>query len=217
MMHSGVLDKLIGKPIRDTYGRYVGTVVGLYFDATGQPKSVGVEEVGGNFVEYTSNRVIFDKDDLLLIPNWKVDVERFTREIDMTQRRANALKDLLNEGEISETAYGDLCKEYDEQIGGLKDSHSMLMDTLSSRTKELERRKVDIEKFLVHIKVQYRTGEIDDDTFKVVSRNLQLMLERDDQEREQILSILNNLESGEAPVKEITVEGSGEEEQVLQD
>lgn len=213
-MRSETLQKLMGRPLRDIYGRFVGSVVGLSFDTDGQPKSVGVDHGNGFFAEYPNSRIVFDNETLVVVPSWKVDTDKLRREIALTQKRAQALEELQKEGEVTQVAYDDLYSQYTNHIRELQEAYSALTGTLKHRIDEIETRREALEKFLGNMKVQYRTGEIDEATYKVAAQYVQTMMERDGREKEDILAILGSLgfPEGHAPTaRAITVEAETEE------
>lgn len=192
-MRSEILQKIVGRPLRDIYGRFVGSVVGLSFDTNGQPKSVGVDHGNGFFAEYPNSRIVFDSETLVVIPSWKVDTDKLRREIALIQKRAQALEELVKEGEVTQVAYDDLYKQYTTHIRELQEAYSALTGTLRQRIDEIETRREALEKFLGGMKVQYRTGEVDEGTYKVAAQYMQTMMERDGRENEDIVTILGSL------------------------
>ncbi len=67
-MRAEALEKLVNRPVKDTYGRYVGFVVGFSVDTAGDLKSVGVDQGDGEFTEYSSDRVVSTADGFVVIP-----------------------------------------------------------------------------------------------------------------------------------------------------
>lgn len=188
------LQKLVGRPVRDIYSRFSGTIVGLSFDTNGQPRSIGVDHGSGYFIEYPSNRIIFDgENNIVLVPSWRVDVDRLRREITAMKKRVQALEDLAREGEVAPTAYDELRNQYNGRVAELQQAYTSLTGTLQQRVDELETRRETMARFLGNVKVQFRTGEIDEATYRVAGQYIETMLERDNKEKEDIGAILATL------------------------
>ena len=196
-MRDETFKSLVGKPVRDFYGRETGRVVGLYVDNLGQLNSVGIDEGDGSLAEYPSKNVIFEDGSLVIVPKWRVDIDKFRKENETAQRRAQALEELLKEGEITREVYEDLGKQYDGQATNIRESYGELVTALNDRVKELDSRKQTLEKFLANMKIQYKTGELDADTYKVTAEHLAIMQKRDIAEKEDVLGILRSTEMHE--------------------
>ena len=189
-MRTEVIQKLVGRPVKDIYGRYVGYVVGFSVDTTGELRSVGVDQGSGEFAEYPNNRIISDKDGLIAVPSWKVETEGLGKETEMVRRRAQALEDLAKEGEIPTHLYEEMYKQYSEQLTKLQESYNNLGQRLRRRKEELDHQGELLDRFLANVKVQFRSGEIDEGTFKVASDYCVSMKERDVREREDLAKVL---------------------------
>jgi hypothetical protein len=192
-MQSEALQKIFGSPVKDTYGRFVGSVIGLSIDTFGAPKSIGIDHGGGNFVEYENHRIIFNDDNIILIPTWKIGTDKIARESIIARKRAKALEDLLKEGEISEKVYESLYNQFNEQLSKIQKSYSDVIQEMKNRLDNLNSQKETLEKYVGKIKVQSRTGEIDEEVYQTVSSYLESMLIKNNQERADISNILDAL------------------------
>ncbi len=190
-MRSEAVQKIVGRPVKDIYGRYVGYVVGFSVDTTGELRSVGADQGSGEFVEYPSNRIVSDKDGLIVIPSWKVDTDSLAKETEMVRRRAQALEDLKKEGEIPSHVYDEMYKQYSGQLRSLQESYNNLGQRLRRRVEELDHQGEVLERFLANVKVQFRSGETDEATFKVASDYCLSMKSRDAKEKEDIARVLS--------------------------
>jgi CdvA-like coiled-coil domain len=189
-MRAEALEKLVNKPVKDTYGRYVGFVVGFSVDTSGELKSVGVDQGNGEFTEYPNLRVVSTSDGFVVIPEWKVECESLGKEIEGVKRRAKALQDLAREGEVPRSLYDDMMSKYTEEASKIQSSYKSLAEGMVVRVGELEGQKESLDKFLVEVKVQFRAGEIDEAAYKVASESCQAMQTRNSQEMSEITKML---------------------------
>ncbi len=189
-MRSEALEKLVDRPVKDTYGRYVGFVVGFSVDTSGELKSVGVDQGNGEFTEYPSERVISTADGFVVVPAWRVECDALGKEIDGVRRRAKALQDLAREGEIPRTLYDEMLGKYTDEASKIQGSYKSLAESMVVRVGDLEGQKENLERFLVNIKVQFRAGEIDEAAFKVAAETCQAMQKRNQEETEDLSRML---------------------------
>src|SRR5215471_5129795 len=122
-MRAEALEKLVDRPVKDTYGRYVGFVVGFSVDTSGDLKSVGVDQGNGEFTEYPSSRIVSTAEGFVLIPAWKVECDSLGKEIDGVRRRAKALQDLAREGEIPRSLFDEMMTKYSDEATKIQGSY----------------------------------------------------------------------------------------------
>lgn len=189
-MRAEALEKLVDRPVKDTYGRYVGFVVGFSVDTSGDLKSVGVDQGNGEFTEYPSERVVSTADGFVVIPAWKIECDHLGKDIDGVRRRAKALQELAREGEIPRTLYDEMIGKYSEEASKIQDTYKSLAESMVVRIGELEGQKENLDRFLVNIKVQFRAGEIDETAYHVAAESCQAMQKRNSQEMEDLTKML---------------------------
>jgi len=189
-MRAEALEKLVNKPVKDTYGRYVGFVVGFSVDTSGDLKSVGVDQGNGEFTEYPNQRIVSTADGFVTIPEWKVECDSLGKEVDGVRRRAKALQELAREGEVSRSLFDDMMGKYQEEAAKIQGSYKSLAEHMVVRIGELEGQKESLDKFLVEVKVQFRAGEIDEAAYKVAAESCQAMQTRNSQEMAELTKML---------------------------
>ncbi|WP_309492906.1 CdvA-like protein [Candidatus Hecatella orcuttiae] len=211
------LQRFIGKPARDTYRRYIGYVVGVTLDPDGQLHSVGVDR-GGSFEEFSRAQIIVEGDTLILVPSWKIEAENFKKDNDLTQRRFRALDELLKSQEIPSHVYEELCQQYKDSLTKLEEAHKNLIESLNRKISDLEHHVKNLERFLGHLKVQHKTGELGDETYKLASDYLISVINSTINEKRDIEATLNSLtvpQNQEYPKLEVKEERSPAEPLVV--
>ncbi|MDG6903030.1 MAG: CdvA-like protein [Nitrososphaerota archaeon] len=191
-MRAEALERLVDRPVKDSYGRYVGFVVGFSVDTSGELKSIGVDQGNGEFTEYPSQRIVSASDGFVLIPAWKVECDSLNREVDGVRRRAKALQDLAREGEIPRSIYDDMMSKYSADASKIQGSYKSLAEGMVVRIGELEGQREALQRFLVDIKVQFRAGEIDEAAFKVAAESCESMQARNSQEMDDLARMLKS-------------------------
>jgi hypothetical protein len=189
-MRAEALEKLVDKPVKDSYGRYVGFVVGFSVDTSGDLKSVGVDQGNGEFSEYPCERIVSTAEGFVVMPSWRVECDALGKEIDGVRRRAKALQDLAREGEIPRPLYEEKMSKYNEDAAKIQGNYKSLSEGMVVRIGELEEQKENLDRFLVDIKVQFRAGEIDEAAFKVAAESCQAMQKKNSQEMDDLGKML---------------------------
>jgi len=189
-MRAEALEKLVNKPVKDTYGRYVGFVVGFSVDTSGDLKSVGVDTGNGEFTEFPNERIVSTAEGFVVIPSWKVECESLGKEMEGVRRRAKALQELAREGEVPRTLFDDMMGKFQEEAAKIQGSYKSLAESMVVRIGELEGQKETLDKFLVDVKVQFRAGEIDEAAFKVAAESCMAMQTRNSQEMGELSKML---------------------------
>jgi CdvA-like protein len=189
-MRAEALEKLVNKPVKDTYGRYVGFVVGFSVDTSGDLKSVGVDQGNGEFTEYPCERIVSTAEGFVMIPEWRVSCDSLGKEIEGVRRRAKALQDLAREGEIPRSLYDEMMGKYSDEGSKIQGNYKSLAESMVVRIGELEGQKETLDRFLVNIKVQFRAGEIDEAAYKVAAESCQAMQKRNAQETDDLSKML---------------------------
>ncbi len=216
-MRSELIQNRVGRPVKDVYGRYCGSVIGFSIDSSGELKSIGLDQCEGRFQEFASNRIISDKDGFIMIPVWKVAADGLGRETETVRRRAQALADLEKEGEVPQELREEVHSQYDGEFKRLRESYVNLGAEVRGLIEALDRQARSLDRFLLNLKIQFRSGEIDDGTFKAEAEYCAMIKQRDTKERDDMRRLLTtvidpvltgNVASvvGGAPVEQRTVE-----------
>ena len=173
MMHAQTLEKLVKKPIKDSYGRFIGHVIGFSLDSSGNMKGLGVDHGSSTFQEYPQDRILIDAngENIILLPEWKENVDKLRKNTLTVKKRTKAINELKTEGEIPQHVYEELKSNCENEINSLRSSYDSTIDKLTDRISQIENSRKDAEKFLGTLKVQYRTTEINDETYKSASQS----------------------------------------------
>jgi len=187
--------RYMGKRVRDIYGRYVGFVVGLTKDPFGDLRSIGVDSGERGLVEFPGQCVNADGDSLVLLPGWNVDSDKFKRETLLVNNRMQAVEDLIKEGEITREEYQEFQKVYQDYRAKLNEVKKVLDEKIKRRLMDLDRESKDIKRLTTNVKVQFKSGEVDAESFRASLQYTSVMKERVDKERSDISATVSLLNS----------------------
>ena len=187
-----------GKSFKDIYGRQIGQVVGVAFDAEGQIRSVGVEESTGKFAEYSGKRVVRTELEYLVVPEWKVEAWKLPKEYEAYQRKLKAVEELAKTGDFTEELMGELRS----QLNHSRPSHESLAELTRARHGELEHDNSALADYLMEAKLELKCSEIDEPTFKFTSSYTRTAIEINKKEEEELRAVIGyieNIERGDEP------------------
>lgn len=189
-MESSEAVGLLGKSVEDLYGRHVGVVVGFSLKTNGDVESVGLDQGSGSFAEVKAGRLLSHEQALIVIPVWKADVARITGEMGVLRKRISALRELERDskenGAASAGQYEQLRSQYEACVVKIEESSEKLLQEMKSRVEEIDQQDEALAKFLVNVNIQFRSGEISDASFGVISDHCAAMKARNGKEREEL-------------------------------
>lgn len=192
----------LGKPVEDLYGRRIGVAVGYSLKTNGDVDSIGVDQGSGSFIEVKSNRLVIHEQALIVVPLWKADVMRLTGETDILTKRLSALLELLkdsSDGSRSLAQYSQLRGEYEARLAKVQQSSERLFSEIKTRMEEIETSEKALADFLVDVNIQFRSGEISEASFGVMSVQCETMRARNAKEMEELAASLDALVRKQQP------------------
>lgn len=207
------MDKYIGQKIKDPYQRAIGSLVSIYSDIDGNVKAVEVLLGDVQFRTLPADRIIIQKDDVILLPEWKYNARKVIERMERAKARAKALDELYAKGEIPKHAYDEYKNNVARDLESLKKDANDAKDLIRKRINELEDQIVQIEKAITALKMSYIAGEIGERGYKpavdILRQNRDRNLDEKN-EAKKFLDIIVKLETSslenEAVLKEILQE-----------
>ena len=97
--------------------------------------------------------------------SWKQTFETVSQELEMANRKKQALEDLLAKNRMSRPTYEHLLRGLEEEINRLKTHQESLAKNMTERVKELQRQISLIEMFLTSLELHRIGQEVDEETY----------------------------------------------------
>jgi len=154
-----------GKTVRDIYGRNLGRAVGVIFDVGGKIESVGVD-AGDSLITVNPEQITTSEDDLVVIPQWKLESRHVGLERDVLRKRISALSRMVKEKRISR----ELSDELSANLTETRKSHDVVTLRILARLGDLARADRAIDEFVSLVTLQYYAGEMNDEKFGLTTR-----------------------------------------------
>jgi sporulation protein YlmC with PRC-barrel domain len=171
------LKGFLGKQISDTYGRRLGTIIGVTLNDFGEMQSLELEKGNNELQRLSVDQISMDRDKIIAVSKWKIQIESLLKEMDSAQRRLVALSDLLKRKEIPKNLYDELTQKHEEAIKNLKSKKSAAIEIIQSREKELDRQIEDLTKILIELKAGKWSEEFSSKVYEVASNSIEPNLE----------------------------------------
>jgi len=124
---------------------------------------------------------------------WKDAFEKINIELDLTNRKRQALDDLLGTGRISQSTYDCLCKDLNEDINQIELRRKSMAEKMASKLSGLEEQLQTLEFFLANAEMAYVAGEINSELYAQESSALNLGMEATKQELNWIKEVIIQL------------------------
>ena len=171
------LKGFLGKEICDTYGRKLGTIIGVTLNDFGEMQSLELEKGNNELQRLSVDQISMDRDKIIAVSKWKIQIESLLKEMDSAQRRLAALSELLKQKEIPKNLYDELTQKHEESIKNLKLKKSSALEIIQSREKELDRQIEDLTKILIELKAGKWSEEFSSKVYDVASKSIEPNLE----------------------------------------
>jgi sporulation protein YlmC with PRC-barrel domain len=171
------LKGFLGKKISDTYGRSLGTIIGVTLNDFGEMQSLELEKGNNELQRLSVDQISMDRDKIIAVSEWKIQIESLLKEMDSAQRRLIALSDLLKRKEIPKNLYDELTQKHEDAIKNLKSKKIAAIEIIQSREKELDRQIEDLTKILIELKAGKWSEEFSSKVYEVASNSIEPNLE----------------------------------------
>jgi len=102
---------------------------------------------------------------MIILSSWRESFETTIRELELANRKKEALRDLLERKRMSRSTYDYLVRELEDEIGRFRDHIRVLAKSMNERISELHKQERVLERFLAQLELMRIGGEIDEETY----------------------------------------------------
>jgi len=127
------------------------------------------------------------------LSSWKRSFESVTQELEMANRKKQALEDLLAKNRMSRPTYEHLLKGLEEEISRLEAHRRSLSKNMTERADELQRQIGLIEMLLANLELHHIGREVEEEEYNHQREILTKGLEASKFELGQIENALDKL------------------------
>jgi len=187
------LESIIGKELKDSYGRYVGIITGISTDSNGKIQSVGVDAGSNGFAKFEGDRITFEEDSPELTSEWKLNSDSFLKTNGIAEKKMLALQELYEEGEIAQDVFEHLTNRHKAQLDEYSVSCEDTVEILNRKVESLSLESSAADKFIGILKLQHRIGDISDDVFRAAKDYMSTILQRNEKEVADLSTALHDI------------------------
>jgi len=191
----------LGKPIKDEYGRPIGTVASFAVRPNGQIEEMFVDRGDGEIARYSSEQIKISESGATLFSPTKLKVESMCNEIPLIWRKDQALKVLLEKKKIPSDLSEELHNAFEGAYKQLKADTQIMTESIDKQITTCSKRIADLNNALVNLEIEHEIGQVNDSAYEnsmvLIQENMRCVkMERDD--LELMKSKLSNLLLGES-------------------
>ncbi len=194
----------IGKPVKDEYGRQVGTVASFAVAPNGRVSSVFIEQGDGEFTRYPSEQFKIDGENIVLLPSIKLRVKTLCDEIPLIWRKDQALNELLDKKKIPSEMFNELHKNFEGALGQLRAEAQGNLENIDKQIGKCNQQTRELNAALVNLEIEKEIGRIDEGSYQTALNMILDGLRKTNSERSDLDSMrsqLSNLLLGDNPAR----------------
>jgi len=183
----------IGKPIKDEYGRVVGTVASFALTPSGKFDGVFIESNDGKFSKQPMEHLKFNGAEVTFTSTLKSQASVLCDQIPLIWRKNQALKDLAEKRKISPDLYQELRNNFDGVLSQLKKDAQVLSDEVAEEVIRCDQEIKTLGYAIVNLELEHEIGQVDDAAYNSAFAMLQENLKRVNMEKSDIELTKNKL------------------------
>ncbi len=192
------VEKYLGQRIKDEYGRFVGTLLSIYADVSGNVESVEIALNEDNYKHVFSDRLKLTPDGIVVIQDWKVEAINVENQLDRIKKRMRATEELYRKGSIPGHAYEEMKSRLDKEFSRVKEKVKDVKLKLRQRINDLEDHILRLEKAMSNLMVLYMSNEVGEVSYKASIEYLRQSKAKAQDEKKDIekhLDLIEKLET----------------------
>ena len=189
---------IIGKPVKDMYGAPMGKILGTTTDIDGSTQTVGINCGSGCLKQVPYSQLVLQPNPnnpevVIFIPKWRLDSQRLLREKELTVRRLSALMEIVSDNDKMKSDAELIHGQYKSKLNSLKETESDIISELEERVVEIDTEIKSVKVMLFDAKVQSKSDEISQETFDLVKKETDEILQHMKHEKVEIAKVKSRL------------------------
>jgi len=184
---------IIGKAVKDMYGAPMGKILGTTTDIDGSTQTVGINCGSGCLKQVPYSQLVIQQEVVIFIPKWRLDSQRLLREKELTVRRLTALMEIVSDNDKMKSDAELIHDKYKSKLNSLKETESEIKSELEERVVEIDADIKAVKVMLFDAKVQSKSNEISQETFDLVKKETDEMLQHMKHEKSEIAKVKSRL------------------------
>ena len=185
---------IIGKPVKDMYGAPMGKILGTTTDIDGSTQTVGINCGSGCLKQIPYSQLVIKSGEVIIfIPKWRMDSQRLLREKELTVRRLTALMEIVSDNDKEKSDAELIHVKYKSKLLSLQETETAIKSELDERIVEIDTEIKSVKVMLFDAKVQSQSNEISQETFDLVKKETDEILQHMKHEQDEISKVKSRL------------------------
>jgi len=184
---------IIGKPVKDMYGAPMGKILGTSTDIDGSIQTVGVNCGSEGLKQIAFDQLVVQAEVVIFIPKWRLDSQRLLKQKELVIRRLNALMEIVSDNDSMKSDAEIIHEKYNTKLMTLQRTEYEINSELDNRVVEIEEQEKSVKVLLFDAKVQFKSNEISQETFDLVQKETDEMLQHMKHEKDEIAKVKSRL------------------------
>ncbi|HSB50146.1 MAG TPA: CdvA-like protein [Nitrosopumilaceae archaeon] len=180
---------LIGKPVKDMYGTFLGKALGTITHIDGTIQSVGVDCGSQGLQHIPFEQIVVQGEILIYVPKWRLESQRLLKEKELTLRRLKAMINIASDYDDVKDDTALIHEKYKSNLSALDETEKQIKAKLVARLNELNEQMKSVKMFEFDAKVQFNSNEINEETYESVRRLTNEYIEHITHETSEISNI----------------------------
>lgn len=208
--------EILGKPVKERYGRFTGTIVSYESNLLGEITAI-VYESNGVLIRTEASSFIYNGSEVEIAPNVIIESTRLHEDLTNLRVRLESLFKLKRNGLMSENAFNRIKGELDSIYSALKEKAANLIERLEDRESRLVERREWLYGLFMNLEISRRLNWITPEEYMNSYEHLEKELFRISNELDDVRRLRLDLNSSLESVDEIiSSEGGVEREEKLE-
>ena len=186
---------IIGKPVKDMYGAPMGKILGTSTDVDGTIQTVGINCGSEGLKQIAFDQLVVQAEVVIFIPKWRLDSQRLLKQKELVIRRLNALMEIVSDNDSMKSDAEIIHEKYNTKLMTLQRTEFEISSELDSRVVEIEEQEKSVKVLLFDAKVQFKSNEISQETFDLVQKETDEMLQHMKHEKDEIAKVKSRLDN----------------------
>ncbi|UXD22738.1 hypothetical protein IPA_07805 [Ignicoccus pacificus DSM 13166] len=201
-MEVSFVEQYVGEPVKDPFGRVVGTLVSVYSNVDGEVEAVEIALGGNRFQKIGAERLGKKGEELVILPEWMAEAKSIYKKMDTALRRIKALETMMSTGDFNKEIVNEMKKKMEQQANKLRGKLGEVKRLLKDRVAELEDQILEMDRALINLQMSYMAGEISDRRYQQAASAIRHQKEIAYEEKKAVKEWIEKLERLEKPVEE---------------
>lgn len=185
--------EIIGKPVKDMYGAPMGKILGTSTDVDGSIQTVGINCGSEGLKQIAFDQLVVQSEVVIFIPKWRLDSQRLLKQKELVIRRLNALMEIVSDNDSMKSDAEIIHEKYNTKLMTLQRTEYEINSELDNRVVEIEEQEKSVKVLLFDAKVQFKSNEISQETFDLVQKETDEMLQHMKHEKDEIAKVKSRL------------------------